>query len=145
VDTQETEACLAQAFGNLDWVGLDGRVHDGARIDYLHRYLLALHRAMAEGVDMRGYFQWTLMDNFEWAEGFRARFGLIHVDYATQRRTMKDSAHWYRDVIQSNGATLFNQAGVNGSTPSEPCASMERHPTFKPAPAPASDGGCIAG
>jgi len=92
---------------NHDWVALDGHVHDGARIDYLHRYLLALHRAIADGVDLRGYFQWSIMDNFEWAEGYRARFGLIHVDYSTQKRTLKDSAYWYRDVIRSNGASLF--------------------------------------
>ena len=94
---------------NCDWVGLDGHVHDGARIDFLHRYLLALHRAITDGVDIRGYFQWSLMDNFEWAEGYKHRFGLIHVDYATQRRTLKDSAYWYHDVIASNGSSLFPQ------------------------------------
>jgi beta-glucosidase len=95
---------------NCDWVALDGHVHDAARIDFLHRYLLALHRAIEDGVDIRGYFQWSLMDNFEWAEGYKHRFGLIHVDYATQRRTLKDSASWYRDVIASHGATLFPQS-----------------------------------
>lgn len=91
---------------NCDWVALDGRVHDGARIDFLNRYLLALQRAVREGVDVRGYFQWSILDNFEWAEGYKHRFGLIHVDFETQARTLKDSAYWYRDVIRSNGASL---------------------------------------
>ena len=91
---------------NNDWVALDGGVHDPQRIDYLRRYLLAFERAQADGVDIRGYFQWSLMDNFEWAEGYKFRFGLVHVDYQTQKRTPKDSAYWYRDVIQSNGASL---------------------------------------
>ena len=89
-----------------DWVSLDGRVHDPQRIDFLTRYLRQLRRAAAEGVDVRGYFHWSLMDNFEWAEGYKQRFGLVHVDYATQRRTPKDSAAWFRDVIRTNGANL---------------------------------------
>lgn len=92
---------------NCDWVSLDGKVHDPQRIDFLNRYLLALHRAIQDGVDVRGYFQWSIMDNFEWAEGYKHRFGLIHVDYETQKRTLKDSAYWYRDVIRTNGASLF--------------------------------------
>lgn len=92
---------------NVDWVSLDGQVHDPQRIDFLHRYLLELHRAIQDGVDVRGYFQWSIMDNFEWAEGYKHRFGLIHVDYETQKRTLKDSAHWYREVIRSNGSTLL--------------------------------------
>ena len=91
---------------NCDWVALDGGVHDGARIDYLHRHLRALERAISEGVDVRGYFQWSIMDNFEWAEGYKHRFGLIHVDLETQKRTLKDSAYWYREVIRSNGGSL---------------------------------------
>lgn len=93
-------------FCSGDWVGLDGCVHDGGRIDYLHRYLRGLQRAASEGIPVGGYFQWSLMDNFEWKEGYKPRFGLVHVDYATQKRTLKDSAHWYRDVIQANGANL---------------------------------------
>jgi len=85
-----------------DWVGLDGKVHDSQRIDFLRRYLLQLGRAIAEGVDVRGYFQWSIMDNFEWAEGYKQRFGLIHVDYATQVRTLKDSALWFGEVIRKN-------------------------------------------
>ncbi|MGH7144987.1 MAG: GH1 family beta-glucosidase [Planctomycetota bacterium] len=92
--------------GNTDWVALDGKVHDPQRIDFLHRYLRELKRAAADGVDVRGYFQWSIMDNFEWSEGYKQRFGLVHVDYPTQKRTPKDSAWWYRDVIASNGGTL---------------------------------------
>ena len=91
---------------NPDWVCLDGKVHDPQRIDFLNRYLLALRQAMDEGVDLRGYFHWSIMDNFEWCEGYRQRFGLIHVDYETQKRTLKDSALWYRDVIRTNGDNL---------------------------------------
>ncbi|MET0261463.1 MAG: GH1 family beta-glucosidase [Rariglobus sp.] len=90
----------------MDWVSTDGKVHDPQRIDFLRRYLRELARAIADGTDVRGYFQWSVMDNFEWAEGYKERFGLIHVDYTTQQRTPKDSSYWYRDVIQSNGATL---------------------------------------
>jgi len=89
-----------------DWVHLDGRVPDPARIDYLSRYLAELRRAIADGVPVEGYFHWSLLDNFEWAEGYRRRFGLIHVDYTTQQRTLKDSARWYAEVIRQNGANI---------------------------------------
>ena len=89
-----------------DWVMRDGRVHDGHRVDFLGRYLSELKRAAADGVDVRGYFQWSLMDNFEWAEGYKYRFGLIHVDYQTLKRTPKDSYYWYKQVVASNGATI---------------------------------------
>lgn len=92
--------------GNTDWVGVDGKVHDGARIDFLTRYLREYERAIADGVDAIGYFQWSLMDNFEWNEGYKLRFGLTHVDYQTLKRTPKDSAEWYSRVIETNGATL---------------------------------------
>ncbi len=91
---------------NVDWIALDGKVHDPQRIDFLHRYLRELRRASAEGVPIAGYFQWSIMDNFEWAEGYRERFGLVYVDYPTQQRVLKDSAYWYKDVIASNGANL---------------------------------------
>lgn len=89
-----------------DWVNLDGRVPDAPRIDYVTRYLRELRRAMAEGVSVEGYFLWSLLDNFEWAEGYRYRFGLVHVDFVTQQRTLKDSARWYGEVIRTNGANL---------------------------------------
>ena len=91
---------------NLDWVALDGAVHDPQRIDYVHRYLKGLKRAASEGIPLGGYFYWSILDNFEWAEGYRSRFGLIHVDYQTQKRTLKDSAKWYRTVIESHGANI---------------------------------------
>jgi beta-glucosidase len=80
-----------------------GRVHDTNRIDYLDGHLRACHDALSRGVDLRGYFVWSLMDNFEWAEGYAKRFGIVHVDYATQARLPKDSARWYTDVIRRNG------------------------------------------
>jgi beta-glucosidase len=82
---------------------VDGAVHDADRIAYLREHLIAAHEALAAGVDLRGYYAWSLLDNFEWAYGYSQRFGLIHVDYATQARTLKDSAYWYRDVIARNG------------------------------------------
>jgi beta-glucosidase len=76
------------------------------RIDFLHRYISQLKKAADEGTPVKGYFHWSLMDNFEWAFGYTERFGLIHVDYQSQKRTIKDSAYWYRDVIESNGEIL---------------------------------------
>ncbi|RIQ37810.1 GH1 family beta-glucosidase [Jiangella rhizosphaerae] len=75
------------------------RVADAERIDYLRRHLVAVHRAMARGVDVRGYQVWSLLDNFEWARGYAKRFGIVHVDYQTLERTPKDSAAWYRELI----------------------------------------------
>jgi beta-glucosidase len=89
-----------------DWVHLDGQVHDASRIDYTARYLRELRRAARDGIVIDGYFHWTLMDNFEWAEGYGRRFGLVHVDYATQQRTLKDSAKWYAQVIRTNGGNI---------------------------------------
>jgi beta-glucosidase len=82
---------------------VDGAVHDTDRIAFLEGHLRACHAALESGVDLRGYLLWSLLDNFEWAEGYARRFGLVHVDYATQERTLKDSALWYRDVIRRNG------------------------------------------
>ena len=86
-----------------DRPGPGGTVPDKERIDFLDAHLRAAHRAISDGVDLRGYFVWSLLDNFEWALGLERRFGLVHVDYTTQERTLKDSAHWYRQVIQDNG------------------------------------------
>jgi beta-glucosidase len=89
-----------------DWVAVDGQVHDHARIDFLTRYLTGLHRAVCEGYPALGYFHWSIMDNFEWAEGYVPRFGMIHVDYSTQQRTLKDSARWYGNLIRQRGSAL---------------------------------------
>lgn len=89
-----------------DVISLDGKVHDSSRIDYLHRYLLQLKKANDEGVDVRGYFAWSLMDNFEWQEGFTERFGLIYVDYQTLKRIPKDSYYWYQNMVKTNGDLL---------------------------------------
>lgn len=89
-----------------EWVCEDGQVHDPQRIDFTARYLRQVGRAVAEGYPVHGYYYWSLLDNFEWAEGYTRRFGLIHVDFETQMRTIKDSGYWYRSVIHSNGASL---------------------------------------
>lgn len=91
---------------NLDWRTDDGRVRDPQRIDFLRNYLRALSRASREGVDIRGYCCWSLMDNFEWAEGFRMRFGLTYVDFQTLERIPKDSFYFYKQIIESNGGCL---------------------------------------
>lgn len=91
-----------------DWVSLDGRVQDPGRIDFTQRYLLAFERAVREGSSALGYFHWSILDNFEWAAGYRERFGLIHVDFQTQKRTPKDSFAWYREVIRSRGRSLHS-------------------------------------
>jgi len=89
-----------------DWVTPDGKVHDPNRIDYVRQYLKELRRASGDGADIRGYFYWSLLDNFEWARGYTERFGLVYVDYGTQKRTPKDSLAWYADVIRNNGENL---------------------------------------
>ena len=91
---------------NTDFVHLDGQVHDPQRVDFLAHYLGGLKRAAAEGVPVAGYFYWSILDNFEWCEGYKDRFGLVHVDYQTQKRTPKDSYYWYREVIRNHGAQL---------------------------------------
>ena len=100
-----------------DWVSIDGKVHDPNRIDFLTRYLSYVKRACDEGIPVEGYFQWSVMDNFEWAEGYKDRFGLIYVDYATGKRIPKDSYRWYRALIQSNGDQLppWQQCGFPAS------------------------------
>ncbi len=80
----------------------DGRVHDEERIDYLRRHFTAAHRAMEQGVDLRGYQVWSLLDNFEWAYGYSKRFGIVHVDYDTLVRTPKDSSLWYAELARTH-------------------------------------------
>jgi beta-glucosidase len=79
----------------------------------MHRYLLELARAIKDGVPVTGYYVWSLLDNFEWADGYKQRFGLIYVDYASQRRIPKDSFHWYKRVIASRGASLAGDFAVS--------------------------------
>ena len=86
-----------------DTVGPDGTVADLDRVAYLDGHLRAAREAIEDGVDLRGYFVWSLLDNFEWAFGYSKRFGLVYVDYATQRRILKDSAHWFAAVTRRNG------------------------------------------
>lgn len=91
---------------NVDFVFGDGKVHDPQRSEYLRAYIHDLKRANDEGIPIMGYSCWSFMDNFEWAEGYAKRFGLVYVDYATQRRILKDSAYTYRDIIKANGDFL---------------------------------------
>ena len=80
---------------------INGRVHDTERTDYLKQHIAQVLKARQEGINVHGYFVWSLMDNFEWAEGYHPRFGLVHVDYSTLKRTIKDSGHWYASFIES--------------------------------------------
>jgi beta-glucosidase len=93
-------------YTGLDFIHLDGRVHDPQRIDFIRRHLIALRRAANDGVALHGYFHWAIMDTFEWVEGYKDRFGLIYMDWPTQRRIWKDSAYYYKKVIATNGACL---------------------------------------
>lgn len=85
-----------------DTVAADGAIHDSDRIGYLREHIGAVHDAIERGVDLRGYFVWSFLDNFEWAWGYSQRFGIVRVDYATGTRRLKDSALWYREVIARN-------------------------------------------
>lgn len=91
---------------NTDFVMTDGCVHDPQRVDYLHRHLQGLKRAVDEGYPVMGYLYWCLFDNFEWAEGYDRRYGMVYVDYRDQKRIIKDSAFWYAKIIRENGTTL---------------------------------------
>jgi beta-glucosidase len=84
----------------------DGRLRDPLRVDYFRDHLRAAHDAIARGVDLRGYFAWSLLDNYEWSLGYSKRFGIVHVNYQTQERTLKDSARFYREVIRTHGTRL---------------------------------------
>lgn len=90
----------------MDWVHVDGKVHDRGRIDFLTRYLHELRRASDDGVPVEGFFHWSIMDNFEWAQGYKHRFGLVYVDYMSGERIPKDSYHWFREVIKTNGGSI---------------------------------------
>jgi beta-glucosidase len=95
-----------------DQVFLDGQVHDPQRVDYLHRALAELGRAIGDGIPVRGYYHWSVLDNFEWSDGYKQRFGLVYVDYQSLRRVPKDSFEYYRDVIASGGATVLGETRV---------------------------------
>jgi beta-glucosidase len=103
-----------------DYVDPNGRVNDSERIDYLREHFEAAHAALEAGVDLRGYFVWSLLDNFEWDSGYSMRFGLVLVDYATQHRIPKASAEWYSDVVRHNG---FEATG--GRLDHEPLVASE--------------------
>ena len=94
-----------------DVVTPDGEVHDGRRIDYYRAHLRALHRAIEDGADVRGYLVWSSFDNFEWALGYEKRFGMTYVDYPTQKRIIKDSGKWYAAVIRQNALPEEEQHG----------------------------------
>ena len=85
-----------------DTVSLDGMVHDPDRIDFLNRYLIELEKSTDDGADVRGYFLWSLIDNFEWACGYFQRFGIVYVDFESQERILKDSAYWYKNWIKEH-------------------------------------------
>lgn len=89
---------------------MDGRIEDPLRVAYYRDHLRAVHTAIEQGVDLRGYFAWSLLDNYEWSLGYSKRFGIVHVDYETQQRTPKTSAHFYSRVIRTNGVALFEGA-----------------------------------
>jgi beta-glucosidase len=84
----------------------DGPVDDPLRVWYLREHLRAAHAAITQGVDLRGYFAWSLLDNFEWSFGYSKRFGIVHVDFDTLERTPKSSARFYSDVIRTHGDVL---------------------------------------
>jgi beta-glucosidase len=90
-------------YARKDEVESDGRVHDRERIKYLKQHLAVCASLIKEGVNIKGYYAWSLLDNFEWIDGYTKRFGIVHVDYITQKRTPKDSAYFFRDAIAGYG------------------------------------------
>ncbi len=102
-------ACMYVTENGTSWPdqpGPDGGVHDLLRVRYLARHAAAIHQAIQDGAPVEGYLVWSFMDNWEWAFGFTKRFGLVHVDYATQHRTVKDSGQWYARTARENGFPL---------------------------------------
>jgi len=86
----------------VDEVNGNGEVHDPSRVSYIQTHLESVNKAVQIGVPVHGYFVWSLLDNFEWGFGYSKRFGIVHVDYKTQKRTLKSSAKWYQNKIQEN-------------------------------------------
>jgi len=105
-------AITENGLATRDQVFLDGKVHDPQRIDFMHRYLAELARAIKDGVPVTGYYAWSLLDNFEWADGYKQRFGLVYVDFENQKRVPKDSFDWFKKVIASNGRTLIDKSAM---------------------------------
>jgi beta-glucosidase len=105
-------AITENGLSTRDQVFLDGKVHDPQRIDYMHRVLLELARAIKDGVPVTSYYAWSLLDNFEWADGYKQRFGMIYVDYTNQKRIPKESYEWYRKVISTNGRSLLDHGAM---------------------------------
>lgn len=109
-------AITENGMANADLLFLDGHVHDPARIDFVVRYLSALEQAEHDGCELLGYFYWSLLDNFEWCQGYERRFGLVYVDYETFERTKKDSFYFFREVIRTRGESLKS-----------PCYTVEKY------------------
>lgn len=97
---------------DTDTVAADGRVHDAKRTRFIREYLAGLKRAVQEQIPVLGYQYWSILDNFEWAEGYGPRFGIVYVDYQTQKRIRKDSSYAYQKIIASNGACLEEDCKV---------------------------------
>jgi beta-glucosidase len=93
----------------------DGRIHDSQRTDYIARHIAAVSEAMRQGVHMEGYMVWSLLDNFEWASGYEKRFGIVHVDYDTQKRTLKDSALWYQQFLHHQSKLMTNEPSYHNT------------------------------
>ncbi|WP_433214526.1 GH1 family beta-glucosidase [Microtetraspora malaysiensis] len=108
-DYPEVGLLVTENGAAFDDVVQDGRVSDPERVGYLDAHLRAAHAAISAGADLRGYLVWSLLDNFEWAYGYHKRFGIVYVDFATQRRIPKESALWYREVIGRNGLSYGSQ------------------------------------
>lgn len=96
---------------------MDGKVNDIRRIQYLRQHIISMHRAISDGVPVKGYMEWSLLDNFEWAEGYGMRFGLIHVDYRTLKRTPKESFYWYQKLAKNNFWSRNKQRCDKGRRP----------------------------
>mmetsp|Transcript_116647 Transcript_116647/g.249406 ORF Transcript_116647/g.249406 Transcript_116647/m.249406 type:complete len:132 (+) Transcript_116647:1-396(+) len=114
-------ALMADDMKKDDW---PPDVEDADRVRYLRAHICAVHDAIAEGVNVKGYFVWSLMDNFEWAEGFEKRFGLIHVNYETLKRTPKASAAWYAKLIARRGLNVIGPAEIYPGLPQSESADL---------------------
>jgi beta-glucosidase len=103
---------LENGTANADEIGQDGKVADQSRIDFLDAYTTAMFEAIKAGADVRGYFVWSLLDNFEWGSGYSQRFGITYVDYPTQRRIPKASFHWYAQLIKASKPASARRGGA---------------------------------